>query len=68
MAKPVDYEGAKITVTASYGITTFKPGDSAQEAMEAADRAMYEQKNALKSAVKPTPKPGANPGDKPGTG
>ncbi|MBT5524548.1 MAG: GGDEF domain-containing protein [Rhodospirillaceae bacterium] len=48
MATPVEHGAAKFTISASYGITTFKKGQSAQEAMEAADRAMYAQKNALK--------------------
>ncbi len=48
MAEPVEHDGAKFTVSASYGITTFKPGESAQDAMDDADRAMYAQKNAQK--------------------
>ncbi len=48
MATPVEHGGAKFTMSASYGITTFKKGQSAQQAMDAADRAMYVQKNALK--------------------
>lgn len=47
--RPVEYDGAKLTITASYGITTFKKGETAQDAMEAADRAMYQHKNALKA-------------------
>ena len=73
MANPVEYDGAQITVSASYGITTFKPGDSAHDAMEAADRAMYAQKNAAKKTVKsgaapkaaPDTEPNAKPGIKP---
>ncbi len=48
MATPVEHGEAKFTISASYGITTFMKGQSAQEAMDAADRAMYAQKNALK--------------------
>ncbi len=43
-ATPVDYEGAHLVISASYGITTFKKGEPAQEAINAADRAMYMQK------------------------
>jgi diguanylate cyclase (GGDEF)-like protein len=49
MNAPVEHDGVKLTITASYGITTFKQGQSAQEAMDAADRAMYAQKNSLKT-------------------
>jgi diguanylate cyclase (GGDEF)-like protein len=48
MATPIEHDGETFTISASYGITTFKKGESAQDAMEAADRAMYAQKNALK--------------------
>jgi diguanylate cyclase (GGDEF)-like protein len=45
----VQYEDVRLTVSASYGITTFKKGESAQDAMDAADRAMYVHKNAQKA-------------------
>ncbi|MDP6691784.1 MAG: GGDEF domain-containing protein, partial [Alphaproteobacteria bacterium] len=51
MAAPVQHDGEKFAVSASYGITTFKPGESAQDAMDDADRAMYAQKNAQKQQV-----------------
>ncbi len=46
---PVLHDGIELTITASYGVTTFKQGQSAQDAMEAADQAMYAQKNSLKA-------------------
>jgi diguanylate cyclase (GGDEF)-like protein len=49
MNSPVEHADMKLTITASYGITTFRQGQSAQEAMDAADRAMYAQKNSLKA-------------------
>lgn len=49
MSTPIEYDGMQLTISASYGITTFKKGQSAQEAMEAADQAMYQQKNSLKA-------------------
>ena len=45
----VQYEDVRLTVSASYGITTFKKGESAQDAMDAADRAMDVRKNAQKA-------------------
>jgi diguanylate cyclase (GGDEF)-like protein len=49
MNSPVEHGGEQLRISASYGITTFRQGQSAQEAMEAADRAMYAQKNSLKT-------------------
>lgn len=48
-ATAVDFDGANLVVSASYGITTFKGGESAQDAINAADRAMYAHKNARKA-------------------
>lgn len=48
-ATAVDFEGAQLVISASYGITTFKGGESALDAINAADRAMYVHKNALKA-------------------
>jgi diguanylate cyclase (GGDEF)-like protein len=48
-ATAVDFEGAQLVISASYGITMFKGGESAQDAINAADRAMYVHKNALKA-------------------
>ena len=45
----VQYDDVRLSVSASYGITTFKKGESAQDAMDAADRAMYVHKNAGKA-------------------
>lgn len=45
-ARPVQYDGQSFTLTVSYGIHTFGPGDDASEAMAAADREMYRQKAA----------------------
>ena len=47
-ATPVEYEDSKLTITASYGVTMFKPGETAQNTINAADRAMFERKKALK--------------------
>ncbi len=47
---PVRWAGLTIPVTAAYGIYAFSPGDDPQHAIEAADRAMYEQKRAIANA------------------
>jgi len=48
-ATAVDFDGANLVVSASYGVTAFKGGESAQDAINAADRAMYAHKNARKA-------------------
>ena len=39
-------EGGTVRVTVSYGVHGFAQGDTAGEALEAADRAMYRSKTA----------------------
>ena len=47
-ASPLDWNGAEIPINVSYGIYTFRGGDTAGDALAAADRAMYEHKMAFK--------------------
>ncbi|MEX2454783.1 MAG: GGDEF domain-containing protein [Rhodospirillaceae bacterium] len=47
-ASPLDWNGKEISIRVSYGVYTFRGGDTAGEALAAADRAMYENKQALK--------------------
>ena len=47
-AKPLDWQGEPIPIHVSYGVYTFRGGDSAGEALAAADRAMYAHKQARK--------------------
>lgn len=49
-AQPLDWNGEIIPIHVSYGIYTFKGGDTAGEALAAADRAMYAHKMAHKRA------------------
>jgi diguanylate cyclase (GGDEF)-like protein len=49
-AHPLDWNGQEIPIMVSYGIYTFKGGDTAGDALAAADRAMYEHKMAHKQA------------------
>ena len=49
-AQPLDWNGVEIPIEVSYGIYTFKGGDTAGEALAAADRAMYAHKMAHKQA------------------
>ncbi|WP_020591211.1 GGDEF domain-containing protein [Kiloniella laminariae] len=46
-SQPFDYEGQSVSVSISYGEHSFQGGD-ADEALKAADLAMYEQKKAKK--------------------
>ena len=46
--QPLDWNGAEIPIHVSYGIYTFRGGDTAGDALAAADRAMYEHKMAHK--------------------
>ncbi|MBK19384.1 MAG: GGDEF domain-containing protein [Rhodospirillaceae bacterium] len=50
-AQPLDWNGSEIPLMVSYGIYTFNGGDTAGEALAAADRAMYENKMAHKKRV-----------------
>lgn len=47
-ASPLDWNGEEIAIRVSYGVYTFRGGDTAGEALAAADRAMYENKLAFK--------------------
>ena len=49
--QPLDWNGAEIPLIVSYGIYTFRGGDTAGDALAAADRAMYENKMAYKKKV-----------------
>lgn len=44
--KPLRWEGLMIAVSAAYGVHSFSGSDDPQQAIEAADRAMYRQKRA----------------------
>jgi diguanylate cyclase (GGDEF)-like protein len=48
-SKPLDWNGEAIPIHVSYGVYTFRGGDSAGEALAAADRAMYAHKQARKA-------------------
>lgn len=48
-AKAVIHDGSSFNVSVSFGLTTFRSGESATEAMAAADKAMYEYKVARKN-------------------
>jgi len=43
-AEPLEWSGDSIPLSAAYGVYAFSGGDNPQQAIEAADRAMYEQK------------------------
>lgn len=45
---PLDWQGHSIPIHVSYGVYTFRGGDSAGEALAAADRAMYAHKQTSK--------------------
>jgi len=51
-AAPLPWGGTAIALSAAYGVHAFAGGDSPQQAIEAADRAMYEQKRTV-----PHPRP-----------
>lgn len=48
-AEPVEFEGHTIPIRVAWGVYTFLGDESAGEALAAADRAMYERKNAARS-------------------
>jgi len=50
-ARPLEWEGTRITVEVAYGVYNFKPGENATEALAAADRAMYAHKKTLKNGA-----------------
>jgi len=47
VAAPFDWKGEVIPLTVSYGVYTFERSDDAEHILDAADRAMYLQKQAL---------------------
>lgn len=47
-SEPLDWQGHQIPIHVSYGVYTFRGGDSAGEALAAADRAMYAHKQTRK--------------------
>ncbi len=48
-AEPLEWQGKKINLSTSYGIYTFAGGEGVDDALHAADRAMYNQKNSASS-------------------
>jgi diguanylate cyclase (GGDEF)-like protein len=50
-AEPLDWQGHAIPIRVSYGVYTFRGGDSAGEALAAADRAMYAHKQTRKQTA-----------------
>lgn len=53
-ADPVDWAGKPVRITASYGVYSFAGGEAADDALNAADRAMYAQKNGPGAGPQPT--------------
>jgi len=49
-ASPLDWNGKEIPIHVSYGVYTFKGGDTAGDALAAADKAMYKHKMAHKQS------------------
>jgi len=49
--RPLDWNGTEISIAVSFGTYTFRGGDTAGEALAAADRAMYLDKQARKQAA-----------------
>jgi diguanylate cyclase (GGDEF)-like protein len=49
-AEPLHWSGDAIPLSAAYGVYAFSGGDNPQQAIEAADRAMYEQKRTTPHA------------------
>jgi diguanylate cyclase (GGDEF)-like protein len=47
--EPIDWDGDRINVTLSYGVHTFAGGEPVEQALDAADRAMYARKRGLDS-------------------
>lgn len=48
---PMDWQDSQIPIHVSYGVYTFRGGDSAGDALAAADRAMYAHKQSRKQPV-----------------
>ncbi len=49
-AAPFMWEGQSIDVQVAFGAYTFQPGENADDALAAADRAMYAHKKGIKKA------------------
>ena len=49
-AAPFEWEGQTIPLTVAYGVYTFKAGESVDDALAAADRAMYANKQSARRA------------------
>ena len=47
-SSPVTWDGHTIALDVAYGIYSFRQGENAQQALEAADKAMYSHKNDMK--------------------
>ncbi|MDP6708173.1 MAG: GGDEF domain-containing protein [Alphaproteobacteria bacterium] len=48
--RPLEWEGKHLEIGVAYGVTTFSGGESVNDALAAADRAMYERKAAMKAS------------------
>ena len=48
-ARPLEWDGERFSIAVAYGVHTLTAGDRVEEALEAADRAMYAQKHAERS-------------------
>ncbi|MHA1599367.1 MAG: GGDEF domain-containing protein [Alphaproteobacteria bacterium] len=46
-AESIDWQGKQLNVTLSYGVHTFAGGEQVEQALDAADRAMYARKRRL---------------------
>ncbi len=57
-ALEVDYSGRKIPVTFAAGWAGFQKGERADQLLERADQALYEDKRAAKAPAQPAPLPG----------
>ena len=49
-AAPFEWQGHAIALAVAYGVYTFKPGESVDDALAAADRAMYANKQTARAA------------------
>ena len=49
-AAPFEWEGETIDIQVAFGAYTFQPGEDSDDALAAADRAMYAHKKGLKKA------------------
>ncbi len=49
--EPVEWQGRQLNVTLSYGVHTFAGGEAVEQALDAADRAMYARKRRLSGDI-----------------